>query len=86
MLELSNLDNLSLDQLKDYADDVEVNAKANLTDVTVEQEQEVEDSKFTFNDIINTPNRPILPSELDFGDNYDHERMRDDDVDGFSGE
>lgn len=70
----ANLDNLSLDQLRDYADNIETIGGSEITDVSVEKTNE------TFDEILNSESRPLLPSDLDFGDAYGGERVR-----GFEG-
>lgn len=60
----ANLDNLSPDQLQDYANNIETLGGSEITDVSVEKTNE------TFDEILNGESRPLLPSDLDFGDAY----------------
>lgn len=65
----ANLDNLSPDQLQDYANNIETLGGSEITDVSVEKTNE------TFDEILNGESRPFLPSDLDFGDDYE-ERVK----------
>lgn len=77
----ANLDNLSLDQLRDYADNAEVLGGRAYEDISVETNNEYHDEKSLFDEINNTEYSPIMPSELNYGDKYDRERVRDNDND-----
>lgn len=73
----ANLDNLSLEQLGDYANDIEVHGGSIITDVSVEMANENFDEKSLFDEINDKEYSPIMPSELNYGDKYDRERVRD---------
>lgn len=73
----ANLDNLSLEQLKDYANDIEVHGGSIITDVSVEIKNEKEDEKSLFDEINDKEYAPFKPSDLNYGDKYDRERTRD---------